>query len=199
MLTLSEQARQIGIEPATLKYRIKAHGLRKALKMGKPNHPPKRTTPKRSYEYHGFTFTPEYKIWLSRKSLCYNPNVEQYEDYGGRGVTMCDRWRYSFTAFIEDVGERPSPELTLERLDNSKGYEPGNVTWATRIDQAKNRRDGISGTYKIQIPSGKVITITNLCKFCRDRKLKYTAIHYTKWSQKPYQGYMILSGGRGER
>jgi hypothetical protein len=196
MLTVSEQARQLGIDPATLKYRIKAYGRRKALKMGKPHHPPKRTTPKRAYEYHGLTYTPEYRIWESRKSLCYNPNVEQYEDYGGRGITMCDEWFYSFTAFYNAVGKRPKSNMTLERLDNNKGYEPGNVVWANRIAQANNRRDGISGTFQVQTPTGEVMNILNLNKFCRDKKLKYSSVHYTKRSQKPYEGYTILSGGR---
>jgi hypothetical protein len=70
---------------------------------------------------------------------CTNPNNPRYEYYGGRGIAVCDRWRGSFENFLADVGERP-PGLTLERIDNNKGYEPGNVKWASWAEQALNKR-----------------------------------------------------------
>jgi len=73
---------------------------------------------------------------------CHNPNNPGYYKYGGRGIKVCDRWRESFVHFLEDVGRKPSPELTLERIDNNKNYEPGNVCWATYTKQAENRRSG---------------------------------------------------------
>jgi hypothetical protein len=89
---------------------------------------------------HGAADTPEYLIWRAMRDRCRNPKSKGYAFYGGRGITVCDRWAGSFTAFIADVGWRPSPELTLERAENDKGYEPGNVRWATRKEQASNRR-----------------------------------------------------------
>ncbi len=70
---------------------------------------------------------------------CHNDKHPQYERYGLRGIVVCDEWRESFSKFIADVGKKPEPHLTLERVDNDKGYEPGNVRWATRHDQYRNR------------------------------------------------------------
>lgn len=83
---------------------------------------------------------PEYHIWKDIKQRCNNPKRKQYEDYGGRGIKMHTEWAASFPAFIEAVGRRPSPELTLDRKKNNKGYVPGNMRWATRVQQNSNRR-----------------------------------------------------------
>lgn len=72
------------------------------------------------------------------KARCHNANHSRYKDYGARGIAMCERWRNSFAAFIEDVGPQPSPKHTLDRIDNDKGYEPGNVRWATSKEQSRN-------------------------------------------------------------
>jgi hypothetical protein len=74
-------------------------------------------------------------------SRCYNPLHHKYVEYGGRGITVCDRWRNDFSAFLEDVGTRPSSAHSLDRYPNNDGnYEPGNVRWATRSEQQRNRR-----------------------------------------------------------
>jgi hypothetical protein len=77
---------------------------------------------------------------------CYNPNNNKYEGYGGRGITVCNRWRFGengktpFECFLEDMGERPSPEYSIDRKNNSGNYEPSNCRWATRKQQQTNKR-----------------------------------------------------------
>ena len=76
-----------------------------------------------------------------------NPNVPEFCNYGGRGSTVCDRLRESFQSFIDDMGECP-PGLTLERIDNNKGYDPKNCKWATKTEQNGNRRDSVRVTVR---------------------------------------------------
>jgi hypothetical protein len=71
---------------------------------------------------------------------CYNPREPQFKDWGGRGIRVCDEWRGNFEAFLRDVGDRPGPEFQLDRINNDGNYEPGNVRWATRTEQSRNRR-----------------------------------------------------------
>lgn len=78
--------------------------------------------------------------WLNMKSRCYNKKNRSYKDYGGRGIKVCDRWLNSFETFKEDVGKRPTPKHSIDRMDNNGDYGPNNVKWSTMKEQANNRR-----------------------------------------------------------
>lgn len=89
---------------------------------------------------HGLSAHPLYQVWQMMIQRCYNENTKQYRWYGDVGVTVCDRWRYSFENFLADMGERPVGE-SLDRIDVYGNYEPGNVRWATREVQLANKRE----------------------------------------------------------
>jgi hypothetical protein len=86
---------------------------------------------------HGMTLSPEYRVWRSMHQRCSNPKHIRYQRYGGRGITVCDRWG-SFENFLADMGPRPTG-LTLERKNNDQGYSPDNCKWATWSEQNRNK------------------------------------------------------------
>ena len=84
--------------------------------------------------------TVEYRTWKGMKDRCYNSASRSYHNYGGRGIRVCDEWLNDPKAFIDHIGRKPGPEYSVDRIDNDKGYQPGNVRWATREVQLSNRR-----------------------------------------------------------
>lgn len=91
---------------------------------------------------HGMSRSKMYQSWLSMKQRCCNPNFEDFHNYGGRGITICDRWLMSFENFLFDMGLMPeNGNYTLERINNNKGYYPDNCKWETFKNQQRNRRN----------------------------------------------------------
>jgi len=88
---------------------------------------------------HGMFGTPEYWSWGGMIQRCHNPSNPAFHNYGGRGIKVCKRWR-KFENFYADMGPRPSPNHTLDRINNNHGYNPKNCRWATWLQQASNRR-----------------------------------------------------------
>jgi len=81
----------------------------------------------------------EYVCWTGMKQRCLNPNHDSYPRYGGWGITVCEQWLNSYETFLEDMGRKPSPAHSIDRIENSGNYEPGNCRWATGSEQQANR------------------------------------------------------------
>lgn len=83
--------------------------------------------------------TPEYVSWQAMKRRCLNKGYRNYKRYGGRGITVCERWRTSFDDFLADMGRKPTPKHQIDRIDNDKGYSPDNCRWATPKENCQNK------------------------------------------------------------
>jgi hypothetical protein len=102
---------------------------------------------------------PLYQTWDGIKKRCYQENATGYKNYGGRGIKMCKQWKTSFWQFVEDMGNKPFEASTIDRIDNSKDYSKDNCVWATKQQQAQNRRNNIYINY-----NGKTHTLYSICK-----------------------------------
>jgi hypothetical protein len=115
----------------------------------------------------GSNFTPEYRAWKSMIERCENPRSKPYPGYGGRGISVHPAFRASFSAFLAEIGSRPSPEMSLDRKDNSKNYEPGNIRWATRKEQNRNNRRNVflvfNGERRCVAEWAEVLGMTTQC------------------------------------
>lgn len=100
-----------------------------------------RLIPRGGRIFHGLSSSDEFKIWRGMINRCHNPNVKNFCSYGGKGIVVCEEWRKSFTAFLADVGERPSKAHSIDRINPSGNYEPGNCRWALALEQGNNKRN----------------------------------------------------------
>ena len=116
----------------------------------------------RKNKVHGFGArkkrTAEYQIWMGIRSRVNNPNHKNSKEYKERGIAICPRWN-SFENFISDMGNKPTPKHTIERINNAGNYDPENCRWATRSEQARNRRSNVMLTYK-----GETLCVIEWCE-----------------------------------
>lgn len=123
---------------------------------------------------HRRTGTPEHRTWIAMKSRCYTKSNIGYPYYGGRGIAVCDRWVHNFENFLADMGERPGPEYSLDRINSNDNYSPDNCRWAMREVQDNNRRDNRMLTF-----NGKTQTIA---QWAREQNIaKNTIINRLNW------------------
>ena len=116
---------------------------------------------------HGFSYLRVYKVWHQMMRRCYNPEDKRYARYGARGITVCSRW-HDLATFIRDLGE-PARGMTLDRVNNDRGYRPGNVRWATRSTQ-QNNRGAFNVRWKFR---GRVLTMK---EWACETGIKYTTL-----------------------
>jgi hypothetical protein len=131
---------------------------------------------------HGMSNSDEYRIWSLMIGRCTNSSNTSYKDYGGRGISVCDRWK-DFTNFYSDIGPRPTKGHSIGRVDNDKGYSPDNCRWETHEQQANNTR---RNSYHVIDGERKT-----LAEICRERGLNYGTV---KW--RIYNGESILEAIR---
>jgi hypothetical protein len=107
---------------------------------------------------HGMSYTPEHRCWAKLKERCLNPNGKDWPNYGGRGITVCERWRESFEAFYADMGPRPEGH-SIDRIDHDGNYEPDNCRWATDREQAQNKR-----VTRFVLLNGEEVALREACR-----------------------------------
>jgi hypothetical protein len=105
--------------------------------------------------------TKEYKTWESMIRRCEMPSQRHFDRYGGRGISVCERWRHDYKAFLADIGPAPSPSHTIERVDFDGNYEPSNCRWATMAEQARNRSSNRMLTF-----NGRSLTMIEVAESC---------------------------------
>lgn len=142
---------------------------------------------------HDKSKTPEYRTWYHMIQRCTNPNDKDFKHYGGRGIAVCPEWRSSFQAFYEYIGTRPTPQHSIDRIDNNIGYRPGNIKWATTTCQGNNRRTNRIVAYK-----GKAMNLTQWAsEYGMSSRIIYQRVAILGWPiekalTKPIQKHHII-------
>lgn len=109
---------------------------------------------------HGKSNLPEFNVWCMMRGRCSDTKNQDYPRYGGRGISVSPLWINNFTKFLEDMGPRPTPKHSIERINNDKNYEPENCCWATKTEQANNRVNNVRFLF-----NGEELTIRELLKY----------------------------------
>jgi hypothetical protein len=129
---------------------------------------------------HGMTKTTEYKSWLCMKERCSNKSNPEFSSYGGRGITVCENWTDSFERFFDDMGEKPSPSHSIDRINVNGNYEPSNCRWATMREQLNNKQNTLFLTI-----DGETKCFTDWLPACKaGRVLTWIRIFRLGWSHK---------------
>ena len=123
----------------------------------------------KNFNKDGFRGSSTYQVWADIKTRCQNKKHSSYKDYGGRGILVCIRWKSSFEAFLEDMGERPSSEHSIDRIDNNGSYDPKNCKWSTTAQQSINKRSSVN-----IVINGE---IKNLSEWCRFYEISYGVVY----------------------
>jgi len=164
-------------------YNLKFHGCLPCANVAKKGKPGLTKT-------HGMSKSPTYRIWIALRRRCYVETASGFALYGGRGVRVCARWA-SFENFLSDMGERPSGDHSIDRIDNNGNYEPGNCRWATDTEQARNKRNNVLLT-----AHG---TTKTMAEWTEQSSVTTGAITYrlrTGWS--PEDAVSLPAGARGD-
>jgi len=140
---------------------------------------------------HGDSGKPEHRAWKSMRGRCLNPRDKVFKHYGGRGITVCERWLNSYENFIADMGLKPSKKHSLHRIDNDGNYEPSNCKWATSLEQCENKR----GLVILEITGLRM----SVKRWAETFDLKPIIVHKRlKRGWSPYDAVTIPLGGKGD-
>lgn len=137
-------------------------------------------------ETHGMSRTLEYKTWCNILARCDNPKDKRYKNYGARGIEVCDRWKYSFNNFHNDMGDKPFIGAEIDRIDNNGNYEPSNCKWSTRSENCRHTRGTVLNMELVRELREKHIshTVKELSKIYNiNINTLYSAIAGTTWKE----------------